>query len=419
MKKNLNIIILLLFATLFLLTACDGSAAFQPIEVQQALVDQAVAEMLENPPTAESMADSGMAYPQTTPFVENQPVAPTNEPTITQPVESPASAQQENPAQPQVQPQSTAEAQRLADPAITKPTATPFAGEQANVGVIAGKLSPYPVNYLAQHIVAFNIDTNTWYDTYTNAGQVFYQLNNLPPGVYHVMAFHQGMTTYEHSLSSAFAYTVNTSCGSTNPTCYDDHSLADVIVTAGYATEGINLTDSYGYFTSYGLSWQGDPTLPHRNTQSPTFEKALYQDESGVFEIQYPINPAIPNPNDAGASRNLPVLYPDSLLSQKRVAFSVEQSNSCAVNQNAYIGEVTHNGIVFKVYQGSGVALGTKIHTFTYQTVKADWCVSIDFYFHIGNPMNHVNPQQTPAIPAFDEEFKVIEDMLLTFKWLQ
>jgi len=103
-------------------------------------------------------------------------------------------------------------------------------------GSIAGNLS-YPSEAIPPlHVVAFNLDTNQHYYTTTTANQFNYQIDNLPPGNYHIVAYVQGENFgggYSHAVPCGLSVDCN------------DHSLIVVTVSSGQVTQGIDPGDWY------------------------------------------------------------------------------------------------------------------------------------------------------------------------------
>jgi hypothetical protein len=146
-------------------------------------------------------------------------------PRVTQPV-APASPTVAPTAPPTVAPTATARP-------TTAPTAAPATGG------LSGALG-YPAGAIpALQIVAFRFGTETYFTLETAAGQVQYQLDNLPPGSYHVAAYTLGGDGFPAGLAGG--YTQAVLCGLAE-SC-TDHSLVDVTVTAGAVTAGVDLRD--------------------------------------------------------------------------------------------------------------------------------------------------------------------------------
>ena len=114
------------------------------------------------------------------------------------------------------------------------PTIQPSIDELPSVGSISGSLS-YPSEFLpGLLVIAYRSGTTEYYSISTMDSQAAYQIDNLPPGTYHVVAYYQ-------TLSAGYSQAVP--CGlSVNCT---NHSLIDVIVVAGSVTMDVNPTDWY------------------------------------------------------------------------------------------------------------------------------------------------------------------------------
>ncbi len=101
-----------------------------------------------------------------------------------------------------------------------------------DVGSISGTLS-YPSEFIpAQVIVAFKQDDSEYYMITTSQGQGTYQIDNILPGTYHVIA-------YVNDMSAGYSQAVP--CG-LRVEC-DDHSLIDVVVLSGNLTTNIDPSD--------------------------------------------------------------------------------------------------------------------------------------------------------------------------------
>lgn len=127
-------------------------------------------------------------------------------------------------------------AQQLTEaaPLLTQVAETPV--PQATTGSISGDLS-YPSEFIPPlRVVAFQVGSSQYYYVDTLENQGAYQIDNLPAGAYHVVAYTMGGEL-------AGGYTQAVPCG-LNVNCAD-HSLIDVNVAAGQVTAGINPGDWY------------------------------------------------------------------------------------------------------------------------------------------------------------------------------
>jgi hypothetical protein len=115
----------------------------------------------------------------------------------------------------------------------------PSGDQPPATGSISGRLS-YPSEELpALRIVAFNLANDDFYFVDTVQNQGTYLLENLPEGIYHVMAYplRSGLGAPGGGFSQAVPCGLNASC--------TDHSLIDVPVFAGQETPNVNPTDWY------------------------------------------------------------------------------------------------------------------------------------------------------------------------------
>jgi hypothetical protein len=104
-------------------------------------------------------------------------------------------------------------------------------------GSIAGQLS-YPSSGIPpMMVVAFETTSQYYQYVLTLADSSTYQIDNLPPGTYYVVAYPQG------ALSLPGGYSQAVPCGLL-ATC-TDHSLIPVEVKSGEVTQGINPGDFY------------------------------------------------------------------------------------------------------------------------------------------------------------------------------
>ncbi len=111
---------------------------------------------------------------------------------------------------------------------------TPAPPAVAGTGSISGHLS-FPSELIPPlRVVAINQKTGKSYFVDTNGNQYTYQINHLPAGTYHVIAYYQ-------SLSGG--YTEAVSCGLTVE-C-NHHGLIDVAVSPGKDIPGVDPGDWY------------------------------------------------------------------------------------------------------------------------------------------------------------------------------
>lgn len=116
--------------------------------------------------------------------------------------------------------------------AAAQPTRTPV----PQFGSIRGTLS-YPSEFIPPlRVVALHLATQQAYFVDTAENQTSYQIDNLPPGEYYVIAY-----TQDGLLAGG--YTQMVPCG-LSVEC-TDHSLIPVVVQAGEVTTGIDPGDWY------------------------------------------------------------------------------------------------------------------------------------------------------------------------------
>ena len=131
------------------------------------------------------------------------------------------------------------------------PTQTPQGGL---VGGIAGTLS-YPSEGIPPlAVVAFRVGggPGDYYHVFTQLNQSAYQIDNLPPGNYTVVAYTLGGGGFPAGLAGGFTQYVL--CGM-QPPC-SNHALAEATVTAGQVTQNINPSDWYapqGTYPAYPI----------------------------------------------------------------------------------------------------------------------------------------------------------------------
>jgi hypothetical protein len=127
-------------------------------------------------------------------------------------------------------------------PSSSVPTSTIVPATSSNTtGSVAGSLN-YPASSVpAMFVVAYLIGTQNYQFVISTPGQLTYQINNLQPGVYHVVAYTVGGGGFPTGLAGG--YTNAVPCGLSSACA--DHNLIDVMVTAGNTTLGVNPYDWY------------------------------------------------------------------------------------------------------------------------------------------------------------------------------
>lgn len=106
------------------------------------------------------------------------------------------------------------------------------------LGAISGNLG-YPSEYIpAFRVVAFDAFSDRFYYVDTQVNQTTYQIDDLPPGTYNVVAYMREETPH---LGGGFSHFVT--CG-LSADC-TDHSLIDVFVYSGLLTPEVNPVDFY------------------------------------------------------------------------------------------------------------------------------------------------------------------------------
>jgi len=128
-------------------------------------------------------------------------------------------------------------AQAPADTPIPPPPTDTSVPLPPATGSISGFLS-YPSEFIPPlRVAAFNVGTGEVFYIDTPINQGGYQIENLPPGTYHVVSY----TMQDPYLAGGYSQMVP--CG-LQYGC-DDHTLLDVIVVAGQDTPNINPGDWY------------------------------------------------------------------------------------------------------------------------------------------------------------------------------
>jgi hypothetical protein len=115
-------------------------------------------------------------------------------------------------------------------------------------GSIAGQLS-YPSSFIpSMVVVAFESNGSNYRYVITNQNSTTYQIDDLPPGSYYVVAYPVDSPTYPGGYSQAVPCGLLVDCA--------DHSLIPVNVIDGQVTQGVNPGDFYappGTFPVYPL----------------------------------------------------------------------------------------------------------------------------------------------------------------------
>jgi hypothetical protein len=147
-------------------------------------------------------------------------------------------------------------------------------------GGIAGKLS-YPAEGIPPlYVVAFNTANNFYYWVQTQQNQTTYQIDNLPPGSYHVFAYTQPGGELVGAYDQFYLCGLQQGC--------TDYTLVEVQVVAGAVTPNINPGDWYSDPTQY-------PPFPIANAPQnggtdviPTFTPVGGLSGSIAGQLSYP-----------------------------------------------------------------------------------------------------------------------------------
>lgn len=131
----------------------------------------------------------------------------------------------------------TEQAGPISEPSLPPAPPAPI----VTTGGIAGQLM-YPASGLPSlRIVAFQLGGGAYYYIDTALGQSSYELHNVPPGTYHVVAY--PLPGGGFTGGPAGGYSQMVPCG-LQYGC-NDHTLIDVVVTAGNVTAGADPNDYY------------------------------------------------------------------------------------------------------------------------------------------------------------------------------
>lgn len=122
---------------------------------------------------------------------------------------------------------------------------------QTGTGSILGRLG-FPSEYIPPlRVVAFDVFSQDYFYIVTELNQTDYQMDDLPPGTYHVIAFVIGA---EPDFGGGYSHFVT--CGQ-KVEC-TDHGLIDVYVYPGQVTDGVDPVDFYAQPGE--VDWPEDPT---------------------------------------------------------------------------------------------------------------------------------------------------------------
>lgn len=127
--------------------------------------------------------------------------------------------------------------------ATPEPTSAlpPTPTKSSESGSISGPLT-YPADALpSMYVVAYEVGTQSYQYVITMAGQGTYKIDDLPPGVYHVVAYTVGGGGFP--VGFAGGYTKAVPCGLATECA--DHSLIDVTVEPGQAVSDVRPGDWY------------------------------------------------------------------------------------------------------------------------------------------------------------------------------
>ncbi len=128
-----------------------------------------------------------------------------------------------------------------ATPLATETPAAPSATVASTPGSISGNLT-YPADTMpALYVVALQVGTLTYQYVITQPGQSTYEIDNLPPGSWNIIAYTVGGGGFPAGFAGG--YTKAVPCGLATECA--DHSLIDVVVAPGQHVTDINPGDWY------------------------------------------------------------------------------------------------------------------------------------------------------------------------------
>jgi polysaccharide lyase family 4-like protein len=129
-------------------------------------------------------------------------------------------------------------AQATPEPTATVPST---ATKSSETGSISGSLT-YPADTLpSMYVVAYQVGTQSYQYVITMAGQGTFKIDDLPPGIYHIVAYTVGGGGFP--VGFAGGYTKAVPCGLATECA--DHSLIDVTVEPGQNITDIKPGDWY------------------------------------------------------------------------------------------------------------------------------------------------------------------------------
>jgi hypothetical protein len=115
--------------------------------------------------------------------------------------------------------------------------------QPSRYGTISGKLS-YPSERIPPlRVVAFDVYSDAYYWVDTMENQAYFEITNLVPGYYHVVA-------YAGINQLAGGYTDFAKCG-LSPACPEDHTLVVIHVDPGMTSGGVDPADWYAPSDAY------------------------------------------------------------------------------------------------------------------------------------------------------------------------
>ncbi len=128
-----------------------------------------------------------------------------------------------------------------ATPPATATPPAPTATVASIPGSISGSLT-YPADTMPPlYVAALQVGTHTYRYVITQPGQMAYEIDNLPPGTWNIIAYTVGGGGFPAGFGGG--YTQAVTCGLATECA--DHSLIDVVVAPGQQVSKINPGDWY------------------------------------------------------------------------------------------------------------------------------------------------------------------------------